>query len=249
MLRRLTMLAAVVALAGPAVAYEVAPVPDAGAVAGVVRFVGTPPRLDPLTVSRDREACGDQKDAEVLALGPERGVRGSVVLVHGVTRGKKAAGEAVLDNRGCVFVSHVTAVTLGDRTRVKSSDDTLHHTRGTLGTTPVFNLALPSREQMIDITRRLTSPGAIRIVCDAHPHMTAWLIVHDSPYHAVTDERGGYRIDGVPPGTYRISMWHEGYRPRGLDRDGRPLYDAPRTRTKDVTIAPGATATADFELR
>jgi len=248
-LRRLALLAAVVTLAGPAVAYEVAPVPDAGAVTGIVRFTGTAPRLAPLTVSRDREVCGDQKDAEVLALGPERGVRGSVVLVHGVARGKKSAGEAVLDNRRCVFVSHVTAVTLGERTRVKSSDDTLHHTRGTLGTTPVFNLALPSREQMIDITRRLTTPGAIRVVCDAHPHMTAWLIVHDSPYYAVTDERGGYRIDGVPPGTYRISMWHEGYRPKGLDRDGRPIYDAPRTRTKDVTIAPGATATVDFELR
>jgi hypothetical protein len=248
-LRRVAILTALVALASPAVAYEVVPVPDAGAVAGVVRFVGTPPRLEPLTVRRDRGVCGDQKDAEALTLGAGRGVRGSVVLVHGVAHGKRPAGEAVLDNRGCTFVSHVTAVALGERTRVKSSDDTLHHTRGTLGSTPVFNLALPSREQVIDITRRLTTPGAIRIVCDAHPHMTGWLIVHDSPYYAVTDERGGYRIDGVPAGTYRISMWHEGYRPRGLDRDGRPLYDAPRTRTKDVTIAPGATATVDFELR
>jgi hypothetical protein len=48
---------------------------------------------------------------------------------------------------------------------------------------------------------------------------------------------------------YRVTMWHESFRPRGRDRDGRPRYDTPRTVRKDVTIAPGATATIDFELR
>ena len=66
---------------------------------------------------------------------------------------------------------------------------------------------------------------------------------------AVTDERGAFRIDGIPPGTYKVTMWHEGYRPKGLDKDGRPLYDEPRTVTKDITIAPRATATVDFELK
>jgi Carboxypeptidase regulatory-like domain len=86
-------------------------------------------------------------------------------------------------------------------------------------------------------------------VCDAHPHMSAWMIVHDSPYYAVTDERGSFRIDGVPPGSYKVTLWHEGFRPKGLDKDGRPLYDEPRTLTKEVTIAPRATATVDFELK
>ena len=58
------------------------------------------------------------------------------------------------------------------------------------------------------------------------------MIVHDSPYYAVTDERGAFRIDGVPPGTYKVTMWHEGFRPKGLDKDGRPLYDEPRTVTQ-----------------
>lgn len=249
MVTLLAALAMVAALAGPAGAYEVVSVPDGGGVAGVVKFAGTPPRLEPLTVGRDREVCGDQKEPEALVLGPEQGVRGGVVMVQGVTRGKKPTGEAVLDSRRCVFVSHVSAVMTGDRARVKSSDATLHHVRGFRGPASVFNLALPSREQVIDITRRLTQPGVIRVVCDAHPHMSAWLIVHDSPYYAVTDERGGYRIDGVPPGRYRISLWHEGYRAHGHDKDGRTRYDQPRTRMKDVTIVAGATATVDFELR
>ena len=81
---------------------------------------------------------------------------------------------------------------------MKNSDAILHNTHGFLGKPTVFNLALPNRDQMIDITQRLTEPGVVRVVCDAHPHMPAWLVVHDSPYDAVTDERGAVPIDGRP---------------------------------------------------
>jgi plastocyanin len=249
MLRFLAALVVTATLVAPAEAYEVVTVPDGGVLAGVVRFTGTPPRLEPLAVNKNRDVCGDSKESEVLVLGVDRGVRGSVILLEGVTRGKKPDGDVVLDNHRCVFVSHVSAVMAGERARVRNSDAILHNTHGFLGKPTVFNLALPNRDQMIEITKRLTRPGAVRVVCDAHPHMTAWIIVHDNPYYAVTDERGAFRIDGIPPGRYKVTMWHEGFRPRGLDKDGRPLHDAPSTVTKDVTIAPKATATVDFELK
>src|SRR2546427_5631562 len=78
---------------------------------------------------------------------------------------------------------------------------------------------------------------------------SAWILVHDSPYVAVTDERGVFRIADVPPGTYKVTMWHEGFRGRGVDKDGRPVYEEPQTVTREVTIAPRAVATVDFELR
>jgi plastocyanin len=248
-LSRLAGLLLAAALTSPAAAYEVMAVGDGGVVAGVVRFTGTPPRLDMLPVNKNRDVCGPSKEPEALVLGPERGVRGSVILLEGVARGKKPAGEMVLDNHRCVFVAHVTAVMAGERARVKNSDPILHNTHGFLGKPTVFNLALPNRDQVIDITKRLTRPGVIRVVCDAHPHMTAWIVVHDSPYYAVTNERGTYRIEGIPPGRYKLTLWHQGFRPKGLDKDGRPLYDEPRTLSRDVTIAPRATATVDFELK
>jgi hypothetical protein len=195
------------ALAAPAAAYEVVTVADGGALAGVVRFAGAPPRLEPLAVTRNHDVCGDRKESEALV------------------------------------------PMAGEKARVRNSDPILHNPHGFLGKPTVFNLALPNRDQTIDITRRLTRPGVIRVVCDAHPHMLAWMIVHDSPYYAVTDERGAFRIDGILPGRYKVTMWHEGFRPRGLDRDGRPRYDGPRTVTRGVTIAPRATATIDFELK
>jgi Carboxypeptidase regulatory-like domain len=230
-------------------AYEEVTVPDGGTLAGVVRLAGPPPRLDPLPVNKNRELCGDQKPSEALVLGQDGAVRGSVIMLEGITRGKKSSHDVLLDNHKCLFVAHVSAAMVGDRSRVRNSDPVLHNTHGFLGRPTVFNLALPTKDQVIDITKRLTRPGVVRVVCDAHPHMFAWLIVHDSPYFAVTDEKGAYRIDGIPPGAYKVTMWHEGFRPKGTDKDGRPLYDEPHTVSRDVTIAPKATAALDFELK
>jgi hypothetical protein len=220
-----------------------------------VKFVGAPPKLEPLRVNKNREVCGESKESEALVVGAGGAVRGSVVLIEGVRQGKKAEGEVTIDNSRCLFVPHVSALMTGARARVKNSDAILHNTHGfhaapgTSGRQTVFNLALPSAGQVIDITRRLSKPGPVRLLCDAHPHMFGWVYVHDSPYVAVTDERGMFRIDGVPPGTYRITMWHEGFRAKGVDRDGRPLYEEPRTVSKEITVAPKATATVEFELR
>jgi plastocyanin len=239
----------VLASAAPAPAYDVASVPDGGVLTGVVKFIGTPPRLEPLAVNKNRDVCGERKPSEALVLGANQTVSGSVILVEGVTRGKKAAGEVVVDNHRCLFVSHVTAAMPGERARVKNSDAILHNTHGFFGKPTVFNLALPNKDQMIDITRRLTKPGVVRMLCDAHPHMFGWIVLHDSPYFAVTDEHGAFRIDGIPPGTYKVTMWHEGFRAKGVDKDGRPLYDEPRTVRKDVTIGARAKASVDFDLR
>ncbi|MBI2216729.1 MAG: carboxypeptidase regulatory-like domain-containing protein [Candidatus Rokubacteria bacterium] len=277
----------------PAIAsYEEIVVPDGGTLAGTVRFVGTPPKLEPLAVTRHREVCGKGTPSEALVVGPDRGVKGSVIRIEGVRRGKRKTAEVVIDSVNCLFVPHVAGTSVGARVRVKNSDRVLHNphgvegsggpdmvptppalgtprgvrgrTRGVRGRTrgargvprftgtfqvSVFNVALPHKEQIVDITRRLTTPGVIRITCDPHPHMLGWLVVHDSPYVATTDERGAYRIDGIPPGTYRVTMWHEGFRRRRTGADGRPVYDHPRTVARTVTIAPRATATADFELR
>jgi hypothetical protein len=230
-------------------AYEVIAVTDGGTLTGVVRFSGPPPKLEPLPVNKNREVCGEQKPSEALVLGPDRGVRGSAVLIEGVAKGKKPTGEVLLDNHRCLFVAHVTALPAGERARVKNSDGILHNTHGFMGRPTVFNLALPNKDEMIDITKRLTKPGVIRVVCGAHPHMSAWMIVHDSPYVAVTDDTGTFRIDRIPPGTYKVTMWHEGFRAKGVDKDGRPLYDEPRTITKDVTIAAKSAATVGFELK
>jgi hypothetical protein len=240
----------------PARAYEETIVADGGELRGVVRFTSALPELPPLRVNKNREVCGETKPSEALVVGGDRGVRGAVIAIEGVTRGKKPEGELVIDNAKCLFVPHVSAAMAGGRARVKNSDPILHNTHGFLPAAPagpgkltVFNLALPNAGQVIDITKRLAKPGLVRLLCDAHTHMFGWVYVHDSPYVAVTDESGRYRIGGIPPGPHRVTMWHEGFTARGTDKDGRPQYEEPRAATRDVSIAPKASVTLDFEIK
>ena len=133
---------------------------------------------------------------------------------------------------------------------MKNSDAVLHNTHGFLGKPTRLQPGPADRDQMIDITRRLTKPGVVRVLCDAHPHMFAWLIVHDSPYYAVTDERGAFRIDG------RAARHLQGHDvARGLPAPGRgqgrppALRRAAHAHARTSPIAPRATTTLDFELR
>ncbi|MDP3768955.1 MAG: hypothetical protein Q8S13_13140, partial [Dehalococcoidia bacterium] len=66
MRRFVTLATLALVLAAPAAAYEVVPVRDGGALAGIVRFVGTPPKLAPLPVNKNRDVCGEQKPSEAL---------------------------------------------------------------------------------------------------------------------------------------------------------------------------------------
>src|SRR3989441_12469824 len=74
-------------------AYEQIVVKDGGVLAGVVKLAGAPPRLEPIHVNKNREVCGEAKESEALVAGADRGVRGSVIPIEGVRRGKKAGGE------------------------------------------------------------------------------------------------------------------------------------------------------------
>jgi len=241
-------LAAGWAMPAAAPAYEVAPVPDGGSLTGSVKFGGTLPKLDPIPVRKNQDVCGQSVPNEALVLGLERGVRGSVVLIEGVPRGKKAEGELILDNARCLFVPHVSALMAGAPARIRNSDPVLHSAHGSLGGKTIFNSALSTKGRVVDISAKLKQPGVVKVLCDAHTHMFAWIVVHDSPYFAVTDEKGNFKIDGIPPGKYRVTTWHEGFAPKGVDKDGRPVYEDWRL-TKELTVPRGGSVTVDFELR
>jgi plastocyanin len=223
-------------------------VADGGALVGRVRFAGEPVKGEPLPVRKNTDVCGDTKPFQALVVGPNKGVRNTVVYLEGVERGKKPA-DFELDNAKCLFVPHVSAVMAGARVRIKNGDPILHNTHGFHDRVTVFNVALPNKDQVVDITQRIKKPGVIDVQCDAHTHMRAWIVVRDNPYFAVTDDEGRFRIGEVPPGRYRVVAWHEGWVVTGKDKDGRPLHDPPRLLTQEITIPPKGEATLDFELK
>jgi len=57
---------------------------------------------------------------------------------------------------------------------------------------------------------KFTLPGVVPLGCNVHPDMSGWIIVSPTPYYAVTDAAGAFKITGVPDGTYKVSAWQEG---------------------------------------
>jgi plastocyanin len=116
-------------------------------------------------------------------------------------------GRAVMDQRNETFVPRLLAVATGTVVDFPNSDLTYHN---------VFSL---SRARRFDLGRyaagksksvRFDRPGIVRVFCDIHSHMSAFVVVFNHPYFRVTDVDGRYRIDNVPSGTYTIVGWYEG---------------------------------------
>ena len=73
------------------------------------------------------------------------------------------------------------------------------------------------------------------------------------PYYALTGADGSFRLENVPPGSYRLVMWHEGVAITRTDREKgvptRYAYEAPYRETMQVTVSPKSRTQADFELK
>lgn len=200
--------------------YEVIKVTNGGKIKGEIKFAGEPPAAKALKITKDQDFCGKVPD-ETYVIGPNKGIKNVVVAVTNIGKGKAFDEKvtALIDNNRCRFVPHVQAVSKAQKIKVKNSDPVLHNTHPFLvqqpGERTIVNLALPNQGQVIDITKRLVgklqneSEGIIRIKCDAHEWMLGWVHVHEHPYFAVTDEKGGFTIGDIPPGKYKLRAWHE----------------------------------------
>jgi plastocyanin len=118
-----------------------------------------------------------------------------------------APGRATLDQRNETFVPYVVAVTVGSTVDFPNSDRTYHNVFS-LSKTKRFDLGRYPRGQSRSV--RFDRPGEVRVFCEIHSHMSAWILVFAHRYFATTDAEGRYRIDGVPPGTYTLAAWNDG---------------------------------------
>ncbi len=192
-----------------AYAYEAIKVTNGGQIFGTVKFGGEVPAIMPISVNKSHEVCGLHIQNESLVVGPRNGLRYAVVTLADIIRGRAPEiGEThSLDNRKCTFSPHVQAVTTGQFLDLKNSDPILHDfdALSADGQT-LFNVGMwPNRE----VRRPVAYPGVIHITCYIHKWMSAYVVVTEHPYHAVTDIYGNYQIDDVPPGTYKVRVWHE----------------------------------------
>lgn len=229
--------------------YEPMTLEDAGSVAGIVRWVGPRPSLEPLPVRSHAEACGPTQPSVALTVSERGAVANAVISLVDIHRGRALEppdAPVTIAREGCRFVPHVAAVGVGWPIRFENRDEVLHNLHGLRDGRTVVDRGLPERGSAW--RWRPEEAGVIRLVCDAgHGWEQGWLHVFEHPYFDVSDEDGRFRLPEMPPGRYVIRVWHEGWRVVGT-RAGRPRYSNPVILTRTLSVSAGQETTVDFEL-
>jgi hypothetical protein len=253
-----------VILAAPAALaqeYRVITVTDGGTISGTVKWSGPVPRVAEFPITKDPEICDPDskktRDLERLILGPDGGVANTVVYLKDITAGKAMdlpEQRRHLDQKKCRYIPHILLVPQNGTLDMMSSDATLHtvHMDGAA----TFNLPFPFPGRVS--SRAMQTPGLVNLHCNGgHVWMNAEMFVAPHPYYAVTDDSGRFQFADVPPGTYQIVAWHEGWSLTGKETAydvltehsvQRPIFSPPRTWEKSVTVSGNGVTNVEFVL-
>ena len=219
--------------AAPVAAGQAPGATGSGSIAGTVKLTGTPPVMELTKRQADPFCAKTPMKEEDVVVGAGGGLKNVIVrITKGVTGAYPApAGSATVDQSACMYRPRVQGIVLGQPLVIKNSDQTLHNIHGYKGASTLFNKAeIPGLPPM---TQQLTDADQIvKLKCDVHPWMTAFVLVSSHPFFAVTGDDGSFKIAGVPAGSYTVEAWHERY----------------GAKTAQVTVAADKPATAAFQF-
>ena len=198
---------------GGAVPYAATEVTGGGGrITGEIRLDGAPPTDTIMYATIDPEICGATFTDPTMRRSGDR-VADIVVWLTDARAGKAVPLQRrfAIEHKRCRLTPRVQAVLSGATLNIRSADRTVHPARflravdgSTLGVVTEHDAG-----QVVPDETILATAGRIEVRCDAHPWTRAWILAFDHPYFTVTDRRGAFEIDSIPPGTYTLMAWHE----------------------------------------
>lgn len=181
-------------------------------------------------------ASGLQAQGGAIIVGTA--ARGPQHLANVVVHIERAAGTfrppqeaAIMNQQNLTYVPHVLPILAGTTVDFVNGDGVLHNLHAfTLGET-LFNIAMPKflkKKSMV-----FQKAGPVLLLCDVHREMSAYIVVLQNPFFALTNEEGEFTIKDVPPGSYTVKAWHESLKPQ----------------SQEVKLTEGRNVRIDFKLR
>ncbi len=211
------------------------PATSAGTISGRVTFTGTPPKMWPIDMAKE-PSCAKQHSIPVMTEGVVSGP-GDVlanVVVYISTGGQSSAAptKAVrYDQKGCEYIPHVAVLQVGQPLEIYNNDQTSHNIHPLAKVNPEWNKSQPPGAPPMKAT--YDKPEFIAVKCNVHPWMRGYFAVLTTDHHALSAQDGTFSLDGLPPGKYTVTAWHERF----------------GTQSQEVTVTGSKAATADFVFK
>ena len=150
--------------------------------------------------------------------GKVSGAKGESVVYVEAIAGKTFSAPTqhpVIDQKGLMFSPHILVVQEGTTVEFLNGDSVAHNVFwSAVGGNKKLGHNLGTWPQGEKRSFKFDDPGAVPLLCNVHPDMSAFIIVTPTPYFAKTDKTGEYKIENLPDGSYTVTAWNEGTKPR-----------------------------------
>ncbi len=156
---------------------------------------------------------------------------GVIMLTPASGGGKRRIAKPhIMEQRGKEFAPHVMAVPVGSTVSFPNFDP-IYHNVFSISKTKAFDLGMYKNGETREM--KFDKPGVVRLGCNLHAAMSAYLIVVKAPHYVVVGKDGTFNFKALAPGKYKVQVWNES--------SGDPM-DA------EVEIKEGANS-KDFDLK
>ena len=195
--------------------YKEVDVKDGGKIVGKVAAGSAKSETKSFTISKDPQICGDgSREVPFVRISGDV-VHDAVVFLHGVKKGKpmpEDLKEITINQEKCSFHPFLSVMSNSGNLTAVNSDQTLHniHTYEQIGNArrTVINVSQPKAGGKVTKKIKLRKGVGMKLECDAHDFMHAFVFVAKNPYFSVVNDKGEFEIGDVPAGKYKIKVWH-----------------------------------------
>jgi hypothetical protein len=210
----------------------------AGTISGKVTVDGPTPKQKVIDMSKE-PACakdypaGNPPTTETAVVGPGNTLADVVVYISaGANDEGTVPSQAVtLDQKGCRYIKHITALHVNQGMQLKNDDPTSHNIHPLAKTNREWNKSQPPGSAPLDA--KFDQPEFIPVKCNVHPWMHGYIVVLKTNHFGVTDIDGGFSLKDLSPGKYTVTAWHETF---GTQQQDITIGSANETKTLNFTF-------------